>query len=95
MNWFGKKKDVKTPSAVASTSNHRPTGGGGGASRTATANTVVNLRENIATQEKRWVGFYNKLLMHIILGVGDKTGKFILRWLSSRNASGGRNRLYD
>lgn len=53
MNWFGKKKDVKTPSAVASTSNHRPTGGGGGASRTATANTVVNLRENIATQEKR------------------------------------------
>ncbi|KAL3788938.1 hypothetical protein HJC23_000222 [Cyclotella cryptica] len=51
MNWFGRpKKEAKTPSAVSSTS--RPSGGGGGA-RTTTANTVVQLRENIATQEKR------------------------------------------
>lgn len=55
MNWFGRKKDsAKTPSAVSSTSNGRSGGGGGGgASRTTTANTVVSLRENIATQEKR------------------------------------------
>ncbi|KAL7520825.1 hypothetical protein ACHAWX_005528 [Stephanocyclus meneghinianus] len=50
MNWFGRpKKEAKTPSAVSSTS--RPNGGGG--TRTTTANTVVQLRENIATQEKR------------------------------------------
>ena len=59
MNWFGRKKDAsKQPSAVSSTSNsnHGRGGGGGGtstASRTGTANTVVNLRESIATQEKR------------------------------------------
>ncbi|KAL7536410.1 hypothetical protein ACHAXR_012071 [Thalassiosira sp. AJA248-18] len=56
MNWFGRKKDSsKTPSAVSSTSSNTNGrgGGGGGASRTHTANTVVNLRENIATQEKR------------------------------------------
>lgn len=52
MNWFGRKKDAnKQPSAVSSTSNSN--GGGGGGSRATTANTVVNLRENIATQEKR------------------------------------------
>lgn len=51
MNWFGRKKDVQQPSAVSSTS--RPTGGGGATSRAKTANTVVSLRENIATQEKR------------------------------------------
>lgn len=51
MNWFGRKKETtKQPSAVSSTSNSN---GGGGASRTTTANTVVNLRESIATQEKR------------------------------------------
>jgi hypothetical protein len=50
MNWFGRpKKEAKTPSAVSSTS--KPSGGG--ATRTNTANTVVQLRENIATQEKR------------------------------------------
>ena len=62
MNWFGRKKDAtKTPSAVSSTSASNGSGGGGGgggggrATRTGTANTVVNLRENIATQEKRYV----------------------------------------
>jgi hypothetical protein len=51
MNWFGKKKDAtKQPSAVSSTSS---SSGGGTASRAKTANTVVSLRENIATQEKR------------------------------------------
>lgn len=56
MNWFGRKTGgSKQPSAVSSTSNnnHNSGGGGGGISRTQTANTVVNLRENIATQEKR------------------------------------------
>jgi len=56
MNWFGRKKDVsKQPSAVSSTSNsnHGRGGGTSTASRTGTANTVVNLRESIATQEKR------------------------------------------
>lgn len=61
MNWFGRKKDTtKQPSAISSTSNNSGHGrggggggGGGGASRTNTANTVVNLRESIATQEKR------------------------------------------
>eukprot|EP00581_Thalassiosira_minuscula_P000418 CAMPEP_0183744470 /NCGR_PEP_ID=MMETSP0737-20130205/65744_1 /TAXON_ID=385413 /ORGANISM="Thalassiosira miniscula, Strain CCMP1093" /LENGTH=313 /DNA_ID=CAMNT_0025980111 /DNA_START=707 /DNA_END=1649 /DNA_ORIENTATION=+ len=54
MNWFGRKKETKnTPSAVSSTSNNGGGGGGGGATRTTTANTVVNLRESIATQEKR------------------------------------------
>mmetsp|Transcript_15080 Transcript_15080/g.32721 ORF Transcript_15080/g.32721 Transcript_15080/m.32721 type:complete len:242 (-) Transcript_15080:182-907(-) len=55
MNWFGRKKDTpKQPSAVSSTSNsNHHGGGGGGASRTNTANTVVNLRESIATQDKR------------------------------------------
>ena len=53
MNWFGRKTGgSKQPSAVSSTStnNHNS---GSGVSRTQTANTVVNLRENIATQEKR------------------------------------------
>ena len=62
MNWFGKKKTSNAPSAISATSNNRTTGissnhsgGGGGttATITQTANTVVNLRENIATQEKR------------------------------------------
>ena len=57
MNWFGKKKDNAAPSAVSSTSNNRGGGGGGSyggaTNRTTTANTVVSLRENIATQEKR------------------------------------------
>jgi len=55
MNWFGRKTGgSKQPSAVSSTStNNHNSGGGGGVSRTQTANTVVNLRENIATQEKR------------------------------------------
>lgn len=50
MNWFGrsKKESAGKPSAVSSTSNQ-----GGNASRTTTANTVVSLRESIATQEKR------------------------------------------
>ena len=57
MNWFGRKTNTgKQPSAVSSTSNHTSGGGGGAAaSRTTTANTVVTLRESIATQEKRWV----------------------------------------
>lgn len=61
MNWFGKKKPSNTPSAISATSNNRNNNGGGGfssdhgggATITSTANTVVNLRENIATQEKR------------------------------------------
>ncbi|KAL9179721.1 hypothetical protein ACHAXT_009011 [Thalassiosira profunda] len=54
MNWFGRKKETGRPSAVSTTTNNGRTGGGGGAaSRTTTANTVVSLRENIATQEKR------------------------------------------
>ena len=60
MNWFGKKKTSNGPSAISATSNNRTAGsnhsGGGGGGTTAitqTANTVVNLRENIATQEKR------------------------------------------
>ena len=64
MNWFGKKKTSNGPSAISATSNNNRTtgissnhngggGGGGGATITQTANTVVNLRENIATQEKR------------------------------------------
>ena len=60
MNWFGKKKTSNGPSAISATSNNnRTTGGGsghsggGGAAIKQTANTVVNLRENIATQEKR------------------------------------------
>jgi charged multivesicular body protein 4 len=53
MNWFGRpKKDTKQPSAVSSTSRPRPSSGGT-ANRAQTANTVVSLRENIATQEKR------------------------------------------
>eukprot|EP00956_Cyclotella_meneghiniana_P010900 scaffold15236_cov75-Cyclotella_meneghiniana.AAC.11 len=52
MNWFGRKKETQQPSAVSSTS--KPASGGGGtAGRAKTANTVVSLRENIATQEKR------------------------------------------
>lgn len=51
MNWFGRKKESQQPSAVSSTS--RPASVGGTASRAKTANTVVSLRENIATQEKR------------------------------------------
>lgn len=48
MNWFGRKKTATSkPSAVSSTSSK------GGTSRTSTANTVVSLRENIKTQEKR------------------------------------------
>jgi len=48
MNWFGRKKtSTSKPSAVSSTSSK------GGTSRTSTANTVVSLRENIKTQEKR------------------------------------------
>ena len=59
MNWFGRKKEVNKPSATSATTNNRTNGGGsghgggGGATITSTANTVVNLRENIATQEKR------------------------------------------
>mmetsp|Transcript_3329 Transcript_3329/g.5374 ORF Transcript_3329/g.5374 Transcript_3329/m.5374 type:complete len:90 (-) Transcript_3329:171-440(-) len=60
MNWFGRKKEKQTPSAVSSTSKNGRGGGGGGgggggatARQTSTANTVVNLRESIATQEKR------------------------------------------
>ena len=60
MNWFGKKKTSNGPSAISATSNNNRTagsnhsgGGGGTTTITQTANTVVNLRENIATQEKR------------------------------------------
>mmetsp|Transcript_18913 Transcript_18913/g.32228 ORF Transcript_18913/g.32228 Transcript_18913/m.32228 type:complete len:241 (-) Transcript_18913:897-1619(-) len=66
MNWFGKKKSSNTPSAVSATSNNRNGGsshggGGGGATITSTANTVVNLRENIATQEKREMHLEKKI----------------------------------
>mmetsp|Transcript_17504 Transcript_17504/g.42070 ORF Transcript_17504/g.42070 Transcript_17504/m.42070 type:complete len:241 (-) Transcript_17504:200-922(-) len=56
MNWFGRKKDkTNQPSAISSTSagGGNAGGGGGGGGRANTANTVVSLRENIATQEKR------------------------------------------
>ena len=69
MNWFGRKKEVKKPSAISATTNNRTNGGGsghgggggGGATITSTANTVVNLRENIATQEKREVHLEKKI----------------------------------
>lgn len=55
MNWFGRKKDkTNQPSAISSTSAGGGNAGGeGGGGRANTANTVVSLRENIATQEKR------------------------------------------
>jgi len=59
MNWFGKKKTSTAPSAISATSNVRKNGVVGGSSSDhgsaikSTANTVVSLRENIATQEKR------------------------------------------
>jgi len=51
MNWFGRKKEIQQPSAVSSTS--KPAVGVGPSSRAKTANTIVSLRENITTQEKR------------------------------------------
>eukprot|EP00984_Skeletonema_dohrnii_P036756 scaffold38088_cov89-Skeletonema_dohrnii-CCMP3373.AAC.2 len=63
MNWFGKKKSSNTPSAVSATSNNRNGGSSHppGATITSTANTVVNLRENIATQEKREMHLEKKI----------------------------------
>ena len=76
MNWFGRPKKAEH-SAVSSTtsSRHAAAGGRGGgtgigggaasaaAARTNTANTVVTLRETIATNEKRWA--LNFILMFL------------------------------
>ena len=45
MNWFGKKKDSGSSSSA-------PSGGGGGGGGDP-AQTIVKLREAVATQEKR------------------------------------------
>lgn len=45
MNWFGKKKDSGGSSA--------PSGGGGGGGGGDPSQTIVKLREAVATQEKR------------------------------------------
>lgn len=81
MNWFGRKKDTQQPSAVSSTS--RPTGGGGTATRAKTANTVVSLRENIATQEKREQHLEKKIEVCVKeakekLAKKDKKGEFAM-----------------
>ena len=92
MNWFGKKKTSNGPSAISATSNNRTTGGGGGGSNhsgggtaaiTQTANTVVNLRENIATQEKREKHLETKIEQltseaKVKMAKKDKKGEFVL-----------------
>ena len=82
MNWFGRKTNTgKQPSAVSSTSNHTSGGGGGAAaSRTTTANTVVTLRESIATQEKRWVwNIYTYFLPYYVYE-GEGGNIYITLW---------------
>jgi hypothetical protein len=88
MNWFGRKKEVNKPSAISATTNNRTNGGGsghggdgGGATITSTANTVVNLRENIATQEKREMHLEKKIEMLTLeaktkMAKKDKKGVF-------------------
>ncbi len=90
MNWFGRKKEVNKPSAISATTNNRTNGGGsghggggggGGATITSTANTVVNLRENIATQEKREVHLEKKIELLTVeakakMAKKDKKGVF-------------------
>lgn len=84
MNWFGKKKSNNTPSAVSSTSkNRRTNGGGGGGVTETTAQTVVNLRENIATQEKREAHLEKKIEQLVgeakaKMAKKDKKGEFIV-----------------
>ena len=88
MNWFGKKKTSNTPSAVSATSKNRTNGGGGGSNHnggaiTETANTVVNLRENIATQEKREKHLEKKIEQltgeaKAKMAKKDKKGEFLL-----------------
>ena len=91
MNWFGKKKTSNTPSAISATSNNRTNGGGGGSNHsggvgatiTQTANTVVNLRENIATQEKREAHLEKKIEQLTAeakakMAKKDKKGEFLL-----------------
>ena len=59
MNFFGRKKQsYNSPSAVSATSNHAASAA---ATRTSTANTVVHLRESIATQEKREAHLHKKI----------------------------------
>lgn len=59
MNFFGRKKQsYNSPSAVSATSNHAASAA---ATRTSTANTVVHLRESIATQEKREAHLQKKI----------------------------------
>jgi hypothetical protein len=88
MNWFGKKKTSNTPSAISATSTNRKNGVGGGSSDhgstiTSTANTVVNLRENIATQEKREAHLEKKIEDLVAeakakMAKKDKKGKFYI-----------------
>ena len=95
MNWFGKKKTSNAPSAISATSNNNRTNGGGGsghssgggggttATITQTANTVVNLRENIATQEKREKHLETKIEQltseaKAKMAKKDKKGEFVL-----------------
>ena len=88
MNWFGRKKDTSSnkPSAVSSTSGANGggrSGGGSSASRTSTANTVVSLRESIATQEKRCV---LRGMHHYVLSFYDFVHEFhSWTFLLSRN----------
>ena len=88
MNWFGKKKSSNTPSAVSATSNNRNGGSSHppGATITSTANTVVNLRENIATQEKREMHLEKKIEQLVVeakakMAKKDKKGELILTWV--------------
>jgi hypothetical protein len=81
MNWFGRKKDTQQPSAVSSTSRPAGGGGGGAATRAKTANTVVSLRENNATQEKREQHLEKKIEMCVKeakekMAKKDKKGEF-------------------
>mmetsp|Transcript_23425 Transcript_23425/g.35518 ORF Transcript_23425/g.35518 Transcript_23425/m.35518 type:complete len:112 (-) Transcript_23425:905-1240(-) len=85
MNWFGKKKSSNTPSAVSATSNNRNGASSHppGATITSTANTVVNLRENIATQEKREMHLEKKIEQLVVeakakMAKKDKKGELSL-----------------
>ncbi|KAL7551074.1 hypothetical protein ACHAWF_014273 [Thalassiosira exigua] len=86
-NWFGRKKEASAPSAASATSNGRRGGGGGGggasaAQQASTANTVVNLRENVKNQEKREQHLDKKIEQLTAeakakMAKGDKKGEFL------------------
>ena len=83
MNFFGRKKTSNTPSAVSSTSAQRNGAGGATSTIQSTANTIVNLRENIATQEKREEHLEKKIEKLVEeaktkMAKKDKKGEFIV-----------------